>query len=164
PRLESPRGRRVASAALAFSGRQPHGEPDRILLPRLAGGPAGTPLRDGAGHLLLGNRGLGLVHDLLRVQRRRPRFDAHWTPPSRGWVRGRLGDRRVLLHAHRPEARRPEVSLVVAAAGALGAVCRYLIGGLMQSRVGWGFPVGTLVVNLEIGRASCRERVEISAV
>ena len=40
------------------------------------------------------------------------------------------------------------MSLVVAAAGALGAVCRYLIGGLMQSRVGWGFPVGTLVVTL----------------
>ena len=51
------------------------------------------------------------------------------------------------LFSKRTGPRLGTESLVVAAAGALGAVCRYLIGGLMQSRVGWEFPP-ELVVNL----------------
>ncbi|RNF83348.1 fluoride efflux transporter CrcB [Montanilutibacter psychrotolerans] len=38
--------------------------------------------------------------------------------------------------------------LLVMAGGALGAVARHAIGGLMLRHVGTGFPWGTLVVNL----------------
>lgn len=38
--------------------------------------------------------------------------------------------------------------LAVSLAGAVGAICRYLISGLVQNAVGSDFPVGTLTVNL----------------
>ncbi len=38
--------------------------------------------------------------------------------------------------------------LGVAAAGAAGAVCRYVVDGAVQERWGGPFPMGTLVVNL----------------
>ena len=36
----------------------------------------------------------------------------------------------------------------IAIGSALGGVCRYLVGGLVQRGVGAGFPAGTLVVNV----------------
>jgi CrcB protein len=36
----------------------------------------------------------------------------------------------------------------VAAGGAVGSVCRYLLGAWLQGRAGVAFPVGTLVVNV----------------
>jgi CrcB protein len=38
--------------------------------------------------------------------------------------------------------------LLMAAAGGLGALCRYGLGGVVQQYVGARFPAGTLVVNL----------------
>ena len=38
--------------------------------------------------------------------------------------------------------------LMVSLAGAVGAVCRYLISGWVQGALRTGFPVGTTVVNL----------------
>jgi CrcB protein len=38
--------------------------------------------------------------------------------------------------------------LAVALAGAVGAPARYLLDGLVQSRAGGSFPLGTLVVNV----------------
>ena len=39
-------------------------------------------------------------------------------------------------------------TLLVAAGGAVGAALRYLLGGLMQSRLGPDFPWGTFIVNV----------------
>ena len=36
----------------------------------------------------------------------------------------------------------------IAIGSAIGGVCRYLVGGLVQRGVGAGFPAGTLVVNV----------------
>lgn len=38
--------------------------------------------------------------------------------------------------------------LYVAVGGAVGAVARYGLGGWVQERAGFGFPLGTLVVNV----------------
>ena len=38
--------------------------------------------------------------------------------------------------------------LITAAAGSLGALCRYLVSGLVQSRVASLLPIGTAAVNL----------------
>lgn len=40
------------------------------------------------------------------------------------------------------------VILLVFLGGGVGSVCRYAVGGLLQSRSVNGFPVGTLVVNV----------------
>ena len=40
------------------------------------------------------------------------------------------------------------VILVVFLGGGVGSVCRYLLGGLVQSRSHGEFPIGTLVVNV----------------
>jgi CrcB protein len=40
------------------------------------------------------------------------------------------------------------ILLYVALGGALGAVARYGVGGWIQDRAGFGFPWGTLVVNV----------------
>jgi fluoride exporter len=40
------------------------------------------------------------------------------------------------------------LALVVGAAGAVGAVARYLLDGLVQDRTSGSFPAGTLAVNL----------------
>ena len=46
--------------------------------------------------------------------------------------------------------------LQIGLCGALGAVSRYAISCWVGTHP---FPLSTLIVNLEIGRASCRERV-----
>lgn len=38
--------------------------------------------------------------------------------------------------------------LAVAGGAAVGAVCRYLLGAWVMARVGAGFPLGTLIINL----------------
>ncbi|MHB1420359.1 MAG: fluoride efflux transporter CrcB [Bacillota bacterium] len=38
--------------------------------------------------------------------------------------------------------------LLVGIGGVMGAICRYLIGKLIMSRTGGGFPTGTLVINI----------------
>lgn len=38
--------------------------------------------------------------------------------------------------------------LAVFLGGGIGSVCRYLLGGLVQTRSGSAFPVGTLIVNV----------------
>jgi CrcB protein len=40
------------------------------------------------------------------------------------------------------------VLLSIAAGGALGSVLRYLLGGVIQRASHWGFPYGTLAVNV----------------
>lgn len=40
------------------------------------------------------------------------------------------------------------VVLVIFLAGGIGSVCRYLLGGLVQSQSRGEFPIGTLIVNL----------------
>ena len=40
------------------------------------------------------------------------------------------------------------VILVVFFGGGVGSVCRYLLGGFVQSRSHSGFPIGTMVVNV----------------
>ncbi len=37
---------------------------------------------------------------------------------------------------------------LIALMGAAGTLTRYLLSGVVQHRTGWGFPTGTLVVNL----------------
>lgn len=38
--------------------------------------------------------------------------------------------------------------LAVALGGAIGSVCRYLLGLAIQNRVGGDFPLGTLIINI----------------
>lgn len=38
--------------------------------------------------------------------------------------------------------------LLVGAGGVLGAICRYLLGRLVTTKTGSGFPTGTMVINI----------------
>jgi CrcB protein len=38
--------------------------------------------------------------------------------------------------------------LAIALGGAVGSVCRYLLGLAIQTRIGGDFPVGTLIINI----------------
>lgn len=40
------------------------------------------------------------------------------------------------------------VVLLLIAAGGLGAVCRFVVDGVVRSRSGAAFPIGTLVINI----------------
>jgi len=42
----------------------------------------------------------------------------------------------------------PLTVLAVTVAGGLGAVLRLVVGGVIQHRTGWSFPIGTMVINI----------------
>ena len=42
----------------------------------------------------------------------------------------------------------PGIVVLLVVAGGLGAVCRFVVDGVIRARSGVGFPLGTLVINV----------------